>query len=77
MTQMSDNASFQIDLEQSQDRSKRVRNVRIIHCGDGVLEECSEDEEEKERIEEEEKRKQEEEQKRLDLEAVSRKNKLT
>lgn len=72
---MADNSSFQIDLEETQDKSKRVRNVRIIHCGDGVLEECSEDEEERERKEEEERRKQEEMQKKLDLEAVSKNKK--
>ena len=49
----------------------KVRNVRLIYCGDGVVEECDEDEEEKERFEREENQRQIELQKKRDLESVS------
>ncbi|CAF0962941.1 unnamed protein product [Brachionus calyciflorus] len=71
LTQHAENPSYQIDLEQNShtDLTKKTRNLRIIHCGDGIIEECSEDEEEKERIEREEKRKQEELRAKMELEA--------
>ena len=50
--------------------SSKTRNVRLIYCGDGVVEECDEDEEEKERLEKEEKQRQIELEKKRDLEAV-------
>lgn len=68
------NPSIAIDLDQSNSctnlNDSKKRNVRLIYCGDGVIEECSEDEEEKLRIEEEEKRKQQELREKMDLEAV-------
>ena len=48
----------------------KARNVRLVYCGDGVVEECDEDEEEKERLEREEKEKEIELRKQMDLEAV-------
>jgi hypothetical protein len=51
--------------------SSKTRNVRIIHCGDGVVEECDEDDAEKKRLEEEEKQRQLEVQKILDEQAVN------
>ena len=49
----------------------KVRHVRYVYCGDGVVEECDEDEEEIRRIEVERREKQLEEEKRLELEAVT------
>ena len=51
-------------------KPKKKRNVRIVYCGDGVIEECSEDEEERRQQEAEEKKKQIELQKQMDEEAV-------
>ena len=50
--------------------SRKTKNVRLIYCGDGVVEECDEDDEEKERLEREEKERIIEENKKLDIEAV-------
>lgn len=47
------------------------RNVRLVYCSDGVLEECDEDDEEKARLEKEAKEKELEARRKLDLEAVS------
>lgn len=48
----------------------KVRNVKLVYCGDGVVEECEEDEEEKEKLELEEKQRQIELRKQMDLESV-------
>lgn len=73
LTQNGDGQNFQIDMEPKSrtDLTERSRNVRIIHCGDGIVEECSEDEEEKERAEEEARRKQAEARHQMDIQAVS------
>lgn len=63
------NSSFDtssVDLK----KTNKVRNVRLVYCGDGVVEECDEDEDEKERLEREEKQKQLEFRKQKDLKAV-------
>ena len=44
--------------------------VKLVYCGDGVVEECEEDEEEKEKLELEEKQRQIELRKQMDLESV-------
>ena len=49
---------------------RKMRNVKLIYCGDGVVEECEEDDLERERLENEEKERQLEIQKQMDLEAV-------
>jgi hypothetical protein len=64
-----------IDLESSSNSNanqstSKVRNVRLIYCSDGVVEQCDEDDEEQARLEEEEKQRVIEERKRMDLEAV-------
>ena len=68
------NTSFTIDIEKSTrtnlEFNTRKKNVRLIYCGDGVVEECDEDEEEKKRLEEEAKQKEIEERQKMDLEAV-------
>lgn len=56
-----------VDLENTQ----KKKNIRIIHCGDGIVEECDEEEEEKLRLEKEEKEKQIELQKQMDIQAKS------
>ena len=52
-------------------RPVKKRTVRLVYCGDGVIEECDEDDEEKERLEQEEKQRQIDLQKQLDEQAVS------
>lgn len=51
--------------------STKPRKVRLIYCGDGVIEECEEDEQERIEREKAELKKKAEEQARLDQEAVS------
>ncbi|RNA44125.1 hypothetical protein BpHYR1_007241 [Brachionus plicatilis] len=65
------NPNFQIDMDATSrtDLTQRPRNVRIVHCGDGIVEECSEDEEEKERAEEQKRRQEAEARHKMDLEA--------
>lgn len=65
--------NFQIDMEPvpSQDSGRQGRTVRRVYCGDGVVEECSEDEEEKERAEAQARRQEAEERQKLDMQAVS------
>ena len=50
--------------------STKPRNVRLIYCGDGVVEECDEDDQERLEQEKAERERKLEEQRRLDLEAV-------
>ena len=49
----------------------KKKNVRLIYCSDGILEECEEDEIEKERLEKEEKERILEQRKQLEIEAVN------
>ncbi len=65
-----DNITFSIDLDSMSQSSEHKRNVKIIHCGDGIVEECEEEERERERLEEEEKQKEIERRRQLDIEAV-------
>jgi hypothetical protein len=53
-----------------QQSTGKIRNVRLVYCGDGVVEECDEDEEERIRIEKEKREAEIEMRKKLDLEAV-------
>ena len=65
--------AYELDGNNNIDSLKPVkkRTVRLVYCGDGVVEECDEDDEEKERLEQEEKQRQIELQKQLDEQAVS------
>lgn len=65
--------NFQIDMEPvpPKELGSRTRTVRRVYCGDGVVEECSEDEEEKERAEEEARRQEVEARQKLDMQAVT------
>ncbi len=64
-----DNKTFEQESI-SMNSTTKARNVRLIYCGDGIVEECEEDEKEKERLEIEEKQRQIELEKKRDLEAV-------
>jgi hypothetical protein len=70
-----DNITFSIDIDNlsavntscaDSTDTQGHKNVKLIHCGDGIVEECEDDEIEQERLEKEEI----ELQKKMDLEAV-------
>ena len=70
----SNNEAFEIDIDAitvNTLESASKKNVRLIYCSDGIVEECEEDEIEKERLEREEREKIIEQRKRLDIEAVN------
>jgi len=74
LTNFSNNQAFQVDTDDvtlSTDESKKKKNVRLIYCSDGILEECEEDEIEKERLEREERERIIEQRKQLEIEAVN------
>jgi hypothetical protein len=75
-----DNITFSIDIDNLSNvntscaetvNTQRPRTVKVIHCGDGIVEECEEDELEKERLEKEKREEELELQRKMDLEAVS------
>ena len=75
-----DNITFSIDIDNlstlntscaEKSDTQRKRTVKVIHCGDGIVEECEEDELEQERIEKEKKEQEIELQRKMDLEAVN------
>ena len=51
-------------------RKEKRRSVRLVHCGDGVIEECDEDIEERMRSRKQELEQQLAEEKRLEIESV-------
>ena len=59
-----------LNLSDTDSVKAKTRHVKLIYCGDGVIEECEEDEEERRRLEEEEQQRQIESEKQMDLEAV-------
>lgn len=66
-----DSLNEDLNVISVEDKPKKKRNVRVVYCGDGVVEECSEDEDERQEQEAEEKKRQAELQKQLDADAVS------
>jgi hypothetical protein len=54
------------------DSCSKVRTVRLVHCGDGVVEECDEDIAERSRLRREQLEHQIDEEKRLEMESVSK-----
>ena len=68
------NQAYEADAVESgidaDNTSQKTKTVRLIYCGDGVVEECEEDEKEKEKIEREEKERILEQRRKLDIEAV-------
>lgn len=72
MSNIIDNQAFDtVSNTNSTNTINKIRNVKLVYCGDGVVEECEEDELERERLEKEEKERQLELQRQQDLEAVS------
>jgi hypothetical protein len=72
MSNIIDNQAFDtVSNTNSTSTINKIRNVKLVYCGDGVVEECEEDELERERLEKEEKERQLELQRQQDLEAVS------
>lgn len=68
------NEAFEADIDSisiNSEGNKKKKNVRLIYCSDGILEECEEDEIEKERLEKEEKERILEQRKQLEIEAVN------
>lgn len=69
------NAAYERDLTDisinGETASHKSKNVRLIYCGDGIVEEDEEEEEERLRKEKEEKEREIELRKKMDLEAVS------
>lgn len=68
------NEAYEADIESvkvdtSENHEVKPKTIRFIHCSDGILEECEEDEIEKERLEREEQERIIEDRKRLDIEA--------
>jgi hypothetical protein len=66
-----ESSTSQDRLNEDYETSSHHRNVRLIYCGDGVVEHDEEEEAEKARKEEEEKQKWIEMQEKLEKEAVS------
>ena len=68
------NEAFEAEIEGvtlNIEENKKKKNVRLIYCSDGILEECEEDEIEKERLEKEERERIIEQRKQLEIEAVN------
>jgi hypothetical protein len=69
------NSAYERDLTDisvnAETSSRKSKNVRLIYCGDGIVEEDDEEEEERLRKEKEEKEREIEMRKKMDLEAVN------
>lgn len=76
-----DNVTFSIDIDNlsvtgtdnipsPNSDIQHTKTVKIIHCGDGIVEECEEDELEKEKIEKEKREQELELQRKMEIEAV-------